>query len=109
MKLWQKSYNVDENIENFTVGNDYLLDQALVKYDCIASIAHARMLAKIKVLTESECNSLVIALNEIIGLEACEKFTVKKEERRLPYRDREFPHKEAWGYRQEDSHGQIKK
>ena len=46
-KLWQKNYKLDKEIGKFTVGNDFILDKKLVKYDCIASIAHAKMLEKI--------------------------------------------------------------
>ncbi|NQV08858.1 argininosuccinate lyase, partial [Candidatus Woesearchaeota archaeon] len=54
MKLWEKGYSLNKEIEEFTVGNDYLLDKKLVKYDCIASIAHAKMLHKVKILTKEE-------------------------------------------------------
>ena len=52
-KLWQTG-KLNKEIEKFTVGNDYLLDKKLLKYDCIASIAHAKMLKKIGILTENE-------------------------------------------------------
>ena len=68
MKLWQKNYNVDKEIEKFTVGNDFLLDKKLVKYDCIASIAHAKMLKKIGILNNPELNKIIRGLNEIIKL-----------------------------------------
>ena len=66
MKLWDKVYNLNKEIEKFTVGNDYLLDQNLVKYDCAASIAHAKMLNKIGVLTKDELDEAVKKLNEIM-------------------------------------------
>jgi len=80
MKLWQKKYQLNSQIEEFTVGNDYLLDQKLVKYDCIASIAHAKMLNKIGVLTKNECNKLITTLNEIIKLDGKGEFVIKKED-----------------------------
>ena len=64
-KLWEKGYKLDELIESYTVGDDYKLDVKLVKYDCLASIAHAKMLEKIGILTSSECTSLVNCLQEI--------------------------------------------
>lgn len=79
MKLWQKNYKLDNQIEKFTVGNDYLLDQKLVKYDCIASIAHTRMLRKIGILTKKETNQAIATLNEIMRLNKKGKFTIKKE------------------------------
>jgi argininosuccinate lyase len=80
MKLWQKNYNVDKEIETFTVGNDYLLDQKLVKYDCLASIAHAKMLHKIKVLKKQEVLKLVKALNGIIKMHENNKFEIKQQD-----------------------------
>ena len=66
MKLWEKGIPTDKKIEQFTVGNDRELDLVLAKYDAIGSIAHAKMLGEIKLLTTAETNSLVHALNEII-------------------------------------------
>lgn len=80
MKLWQKKYKLNEKIEEFTVGNDYLLDKKLVKYDCLASIAHAKMLCKMGILTKDECSQLINALNEIIALDNKGKFVITKED-----------------------------
>src|SRR5271157_5740603 len=79
-KLWDKGYSVDKEIEEFTVGNDYLLDMKLVKYDCLASIAHAKMLGKIGVLKKGEVDKLVRELNNIIKLWEAGKFTISKED-----------------------------
>lgn len=76
MKLWQKQYKVNKAVEKFTVGNDYILDQRLVKYDCLASIAHAKMLAKIGILTVPEAKKLEKVLEEIINLDAKGKFKI---------------------------------
>jgi len=66
MKLWKKKHNLDEEIEKFTVGNDYILDEKIVKYDCQASIAHAKMLNKINILTDDELDKIVKELNNIL-------------------------------------------
>ena len=66
MKLWEKGIPSDKQIKNFTVGNDRELDLVLAKYDAFGSIAHAKMLDKIGLLTDSETVSLVLALEEII-------------------------------------------
>ena len=66
MKLWEKGIATDKQIEFFTVGNDRELDLVLAKYDALGSIAHAKMLEKIGLLTNLEADSLVTALNEII-------------------------------------------
>ena len=58
MKLWQKNYKLNKDVEKFTVGQDYILDQQLVKYDCLASMAHTQMLGKIGLLTNGEVKKL---------------------------------------------------
>ena len=80
MKLWEKGCKLNEQIENFTVGNDYILDQKLVKYDCIASIAHAKMLGKIGILKKEEVKRLERELNNIIKLDKKGKFIILKED-----------------------------
>jgi argininosuccinate lyase len=80
MKLWQKNYKLNKEIEKFTVGNDFLLDKKLVKYDCIASIAHAKMLKKIGILNASELNKIIKGLNEIIKLDQKDKFNINLED-----------------------------
>ena len=77
-KIWQGTAN--KEIEKFTVGNDYLLDKKLLKYDCIASIAHAKMLAKIKILTQKELEKIKKELEEIIKLNKKNKFEIKLED-----------------------------
>jgi argininosuccinate lyase len=67
MKLWEKGIPTAQQIEQFTVGNDRELDLLLAKYDALGSIAHAKMLGKINLLTPLETESLVKALNEIIS------------------------------------------
>jgi argininosuccinate lyase len=66
MKLWEKGIVTDKQIEHFTVGNDRELDLVLAKYDALGSIAHAKMLGQIGLLTAEETTSLVFALEEII-------------------------------------------
>src|SRR5699024_1836371 len=56
-KLWQtkvSSNNLAEQAEQFTVGDDYLLDQRLISFDVQASKAHARGLHKIGLLDDTE-------------------------------------------------------
>ncbi len=57
-KLWDKSEPLDALIERFTVGDDYLLDGALVAADCVASLAHATMLAAIDVIGPGDLEEL---------------------------------------------------
>ena len=80
MKIWQKKYELNKQIETFTVGNDYLIDHKLVKYDCLGSIAHVKMLKKIGILNELEHNKLIMALYEIIKLDGNNAFIIKQED-----------------------------
>lgn len=66
-KLWQKDYELNELVEKFTVGRDYLLDNALIIPDCVSSIAHARMLNSINLLTDDELEKLETSLKSIIN------------------------------------------
>jgi len=80
MKLWDKGGELNKAIESFTVGDDYLLDRRLVKYDCAASIAHAKMLRRIGLLTGRELGDLEKGLREIMRLDAKGGFVIKKDE-----------------------------
>jgi len=79
-KLWQKDYEIDKLIERYDVGDDYILDRELIEADCLGSIAHTRMLAKIGILTSAEADSLAAALAEIIELATAGKFEIKAED-----------------------------
>ena len=48
------------------VGKDRYYDTILAKYDCKASIAHSKMLAKVNILSKNESDKLNKVLNEII-------------------------------------------
>ena len=80
MKLWQKDYKLNREIEKFTVGNDYLLDKNLIKYDVYGSIAHAMMLNKIGILAKSELKKLKSSLKEILKLSEKNKFGIRQED-----------------------------
>jgi len=58
MKLWDKGIKIDQQIEQFTVGNDREIDMHIAKYDVQASIAHAKMLASIEIITVEELQQL---------------------------------------------------
>src|SRR3989344_7579535 len=79
-KLWQKNgaTKLNPQIEDYTVGTDYILDQKLVAYDALASIAHAKMLHRIGVLSTSEKTSLLKGLNIIIAKSKKGKFEIRK-------------------------------
>jgi argininosuccinate lyase len=79
-KLWQKDFKVNDEIIKFTVGNDHELDQKMVKQDALGSIAHAKMLTKIRVLKLEELKKLQKELKNIINLDKQGKFKVKLED-----------------------------
>ncbi len=65
MKLWDKGISIDKKIEQFTVGNDREIDLHIAKYDVQASLAHAKMLAHIGLLTKQEFVQLEQELTKI--------------------------------------------
>ena len=64
--LWSKGTQATELVEDFTVGNDRILDLRLAKYDVIGSKAHIRMLESIGLLTKEELEVLTEALDTIL-------------------------------------------
>lgn len=58
MKLWDKGFNVDKAIENFTIGNDIELDLYLAPFDILGNIAHITMLTEVGLLDKSELPAL---------------------------------------------------
>ena len=66
MKLWDKGFTIDQQIEQFTVGNDGEIDIYIAKCDALASLAHAQMLAKINIITKEELNQLTEGLHAIL-------------------------------------------
>ncbi len=66
MKLWDKGYEENPQVDEFTVGNDRQLDLRLAKYDVLGSMAHIRMLESIGLLEKAELDVLLKALEEIL-------------------------------------------
>ena len=58
MKLWDKGYDINKEIEDFTVGRDREFDLYLATYDVQASMAHADMLCKIGMISSEEKDAL---------------------------------------------------
>ncbi len=77
MKLWDKGYSTDKKIDIFTVGNDRELDLVLAKYDVIGSLAHAKMLHKIGLLSKEEIACVEIELNNILESINKGEFTIE--------------------------------
>jgi argininosuccinate lyase len=53
-RLWDKGAPLDERVLAYTAGDDFALDERLVKYDARASIAHAEMLNAAKLLADTD-------------------------------------------------------
>jgi len=53
-RLWDKGVDLDQRVLQYTAGDDYALDERLVKYDVRASIAHAEMLHAAKLLDTAD-------------------------------------------------------
>jgi len=78
MKLWQKAYTVNADIEAFTVGRDRELDLQLVKYDVLGSIAHITMLESIGLLTAAELQALTTKLRQIYARAEAGDFVIEE-------------------------------
>lgn len=70
-KLWEKNFEVNREIERFTVGRDRELDLYLAKYDVLGSMAHITMLESIGLLAKEELGPLLAELRNIYRL--CER------------------------------------
>ena len=66
--LWNKGTKAEDIVEEFTVGNDRILDLRLAKYDIIGSLAHIEMLTKIGLLKEEEFNLISHELKKILEM-----------------------------------------
>ena len=65
MKLWEKNFQINKKIEQFTVGRDREMDLYLAEHDVIGSIAHIIMLESIGLLKADELQFLLAELRRI--------------------------------------------
>lgn len=79
-QLWNKGYNINQEILRFTVGNDYALDQLMIPYDIYGSIAHGAMLKKIGILTPAEFKHLHSTLKQLLKIWQAGKFQVQPQD-----------------------------
>ena len=77
-KLWEKSTQVNEAIERFTVGRDREMDLYLAKHDVLGSMAHITMLESIGLLTKPELDELLAELRLIYAEAAKGNFTIEE-------------------------------
>ena len=65
MNMWGKNKKQDNNVKNFTVGEDRHYDLYLAEFDCEGSIAHAKMLSKTGFLSTEEEGKIIDVLQKI--------------------------------------------
>ncbi len=70
-KLWEKNFEVNDEIERFTVGRDREMDLYLAPYDVMGSMAHITMLEHIGLLEADELHQLLAELRRIY--EVCQR------------------------------------
>ena len=77
-KLWEKNFEVNAEIERFTVGRDREMDLYLAPYDVLGSMAHITMLESIGLIGHDELPLLLAELKAIYA--ACQRGTFVIEE-----------------------------
>ena len=76
-KLWEKNFEVNKEIERFTVGRDREMDLYLAKYDVLGSMAHITMLESIGLLGKDELAKLLTELKNIYKICEDGKFEIE--------------------------------
>ncbi len=66
-KIWDKGFDANKRVEEFTVGNDRELDLRLAKHDIKGSMAHIKMLVSIGLLEADEEKALQAELQNILN------------------------------------------
>ncbi len=74
----EKNFEINKEIERFTVGRDRELDLYLAKYDVMGSMAHITMLESIGLLTPDELRMLLAALKDIYVQAERGEFTIEE-------------------------------
>lgn len=77
MKLWEKSTQVNEKIEKFTVGKDREMDTYLAEFDVLGSLAHVEMLESVGLLEKEELEILTTELKVIYQLAKANEFVIE--------------------------------
>ena len=76
-KIWEKSVQVNQDIERFTVGKDREMDLYLAKADVIGSMAHITMLESVGLLGQDELTLLLEELRMIYKEIAAGNFAIE--------------------------------
>ena len=77
MKLWEKDFEINSEIERFTVGRDREMDLYLAPYDVLGSMAHITMLESIGLLGKDELPVLLNELRSIYDLTQRGEFVIE--------------------------------
>ncbi|MEG2471371.1 MAG: argininosuccinate lyase [Bacteroidales bacterium] len=77
--LWSKGTSATQIVEDFTVGNDRILDIQLAKHDVLGSKAHIKMLSKIGLLLKEEEEKLAAGLDTILEEITSGKFVLNND------------------------------
>ena len=77
MKLWEKSVQVTDEIDKFTVGHDRELDLYLAPYDVLGSMAHVTMLHSIGLIADNELQPLLYELKKIYHIALNGQFVIE--------------------------------
>lgn len=78
-KLWEKNFEVNAEIERFTVGRDREMDLYLAPYDVLGSMAHITMLETIGLLEADELQQLLAELKNIYTVCQQGEFRIEEE------------------------------
>ena len=76
-KLWEKDFEINSEIERFTVGRDREMDLYLAPYDVLGSMAHITMLESIGLLGKDELPVLLNELRNIYDLTQRGEFVIE--------------------------------
>jgi argininosuccinate lyase len=79
-RLWEKGDPLDQGVLRFTAGEDHTLDERLVRYDVVASIAHAGMLAQQGLISEAHLADIVSGLETIGASHAAGEWQISLED-----------------------------
>ncbi|MBD1367087.1 argininosuccinate lyase [Mucilaginibacter sp. ZT4R22] len=76
-KLWQKTTNVNQLVENFTVGRDRVLDREMAAFDVLGSLAHTTMLESIGLMSAEDLSLVQQELKAIYADIQNNNFTIE--------------------------------
>ncbi len=76
-KLWEKNFEVNAEIDRYTVGRDRELDLYLAQDDVLGSMAHITMLESIGLLKKEELKTLLAELKKIYRTALDKTFTIE--------------------------------